>query len=214
MTSKTDLPIFLTNKKFSPGTIYFRFLIYLKAIYEQKMKEMNFSSLPTELRFWSIFLERCSQRISKILMPKMGNFGGVFQSVDQYTKAEERLQKALTIRREIGDKAGEATDYGNFGSVSQSVGQYTKAEECLQKAPTIRREIGDRKGEASDYGNLGTVFLSVCQYTKAEEYLQKARRSGEKSVTDEEKHQIAEIWELPFFLFVNVSRLKNAFRKH
>ena len=58
--SKTDLLIFLTNKKLSAGTIYFRFLIYLKAIYEQKMKEINFWTLATKLRFWSIFPDRRS----------------------------------------------------------------------------------------------------------------------------------------------------------
>ena len=78
------------------------------------------------------------------------------------------------IRKEIGDKEGEATDYGNLGTVFKSVGQYTKAEEYLQKALVIRKEIGDKKGEAADYGNLGTVFKSVGQYTKAEEHLQKA----------------------------------------
>ena len=103
-----------------------------------------------------------------------GNLGTVFQSVGQYTKAEEYLWKALVIRKEIGDKQGEASDYGNLGTVFQSVGQYTKAEKYLQKALVIRKEIGDKKGEASDYGNLGTVFQSVGQYTKAEEYLQKA----------------------------------------
>ena len=51
-TSKTDLLIFLTNKKLSAGTIYFRFLIYLKAIYQQKMKDIDFSTLATKLRFW------------------------------------------------------------------------------------------------------------------------------------------------------------------
>ena len=40
--------------------IYFRFLIYLKAIYEQKMKEIDFSTLATKLRFWSIFPDRRS----------------------------------------------------------------------------------------------------------------------------------------------------------
>ena len=77
------------------------------------------------------------------------------------------------IRKEIGDKKGEATDYGNLGTVFLSVGQYTKAEEYLQKALVIRKEIGDKKEEATDYGNLGTFFFSVGQYTKAEEYLQK-----------------------------------------
>ena len=103
-----------------------------------------------------------------------GNLGSVFQSVGQYTKAEEYLQKALVIRKEIGDKKGEASAYGNLGTVFQSIGQYTKAEEYLQKALVISKEIGDKKGKASAYGNLGTVFLSVAQYSKAEEYLQKA----------------------------------------
>ena len=93
----------------------------------------------------------------------------MFLSVGQYTKAEEYLQKALLIRKEIGDKEGEASSYGNLGTVFSSVGQYTKAEEYLQKALLIKKEIGDKKGEASSYGNLGTVFSSVGQYTKAEE---------------------------------------------
>ena len=60
-TSKTDLLIFLTNKTLPAGTIYFRFLIYLKAIWEQKIKEIDFSTLATKLRFWSIFPDRRSQ---------------------------------------------------------------------------------------------------------------------------------------------------------
>ena len=55
-----DLLIFLKNRKLSAGTVYFRFLIYLKAIYEQKMKKNDFSTLATKLRFWSIFPDRRS----------------------------------------------------------------------------------------------------------------------------------------------------------
>ena len=54
-TSKTNLLIFLTNKRLLAVTIYIRFLIYLRAIYEQKMNEIEFSTLATKLRFWSIF---------------------------------------------------------------------------------------------------------------------------------------------------------------
>ena len=48
------------GKPFLAGTIYIRFLIYLTAIYEQKMKEIDFSTLATKLRFWSIFADRRS----------------------------------------------------------------------------------------------------------------------------------------------------------
>ena len=55
-TSKTDFLIFLTNNRLLVGTIYIRSLIYLKAVYEQKMKEIYFSTLATKLRFWSIIV--------------------------------------------------------------------------------------------------------------------------------------------------------------
>ena len=57
---QSDFLIFLTNNRLLAGTIYIRFLIYLKAVYEQKMKEIYFSTLATKLRFWSIFPDRRS----------------------------------------------------------------------------------------------------------------------------------------------------------
>ncbi|CAH3166085.1 unnamed protein product [Porites lobata] len=103
-----------------------------------------------------------------------GSLGVVFHSVDQYTKAEEYLQKTVLISKEIRDKKGEASAYKQLGDVFHSVGQYTKAEEYLQKALLISKEIGDKKGEALHYTNLGTVSQTVGQSTKAEGHLQKA----------------------------------------
>ena len=51
-TTKTDVLIFLKNKKLLAGTIHIRYLIYLKAIYGQKTKEIDFSTLAMKLRFW------------------------------------------------------------------------------------------------------------------------------------------------------------------
>ncbi|CAH3168699.1 unnamed protein product [Porites lobata] len=98
----------------------------------------------------------------------------LYNQNSEYKKAQEYLQKALTIKTEIGDKHGEASCYGNLGNVFLSVGEYAKAEEYLQKALTIEIEICDKDGEASCYISLGNVFQSVGEYAKAEEYLQKA----------------------------------------
>ena len=68
----------------------------------------------------------------------------MFQSLGQYDKAKEYLQKALVITNEIGDRNGEGTCYGNLGTVFQSLGRYDKAKEYLQKALLIATEIGDR----------------------------------------------------------------------
>jgi len=70
-------------------------------------------------------------------------------SLGEYSKAQEYLEKALAIRKEIGDIKGEAADYGNLGTVFRSLGQYGKANEHLEKALATRKEIGDRNGKAS-----------------------------------------------------------------
>ena len=67
----------------------------------------------------------------------------MFQSLGQYDKAKEYLQKALVITTEIGDRNGERTCYENLGTVFQSLGQYDKAKEYIQKALVITAEIGD-----------------------------------------------------------------------
>ena len=57
-STKTDILTFLENKSFFARTTYIRLLIYLKAIYRQKMKEIDFfNSSATQ---WSIFPDRRS----------------------------------------------------------------------------------------------------------------------------------------------------------
>ena len=58
----------------------------------------------------------------------------MFESLGQYDKAIEHLEKALVVRTEIGDRKGEASCYGILGNVFKSLGQYDKAKEYHQKA--------------------------------------------------------------------------------
>ena len=88
--------------------------------------------------------------------------------------AEENLQLALTIRKDIGDRNGETGSYRYLANVFLSIGDYGKAKEHLDEALTISKEIGDRKGESTAYGNLGNVFFSLGEYGKAKEYFEKA----------------------------------------
>ena len=57
---KNDTLIFLANKRLPVETIYITSLIYVKAIYGQKMKEIDFSTLATKSVFCSIFPDRRS----------------------------------------------------------------------------------------------------------------------------------------------------------
>ena len=63
------------------------------------------------------------------------------QSLGQYDKAKEYLEKALGIKIQTGDKRGEASSLGNLGTVFIFLGQYDKANEFLEKALAIRIQI-------------------------------------------------------------------------
>ena len=57
LATKTDILTFLENKRLFVRRTYISLLIYLKAIYGQKIKEIDFSTLATR---WSIFPDRRS----------------------------------------------------------------------------------------------------------------------------------------------------------
>ena len=72
-----------------------------------------------------------------------GNLGTVFLSVGQYSKAEEYLQKALTIKEDIGDKSGVGSSYLNLGKLCRDCQLNAKSQEFVHKALEISYEIGD-----------------------------------------------------------------------
>lgn len=65
LESKTDVLIFLTNKRLLAGTIYIRFLIYLKAIQGQKWKKSTIQLLPWNQDFAGFFLTIALKQLSK-----------------------------------------------------------------------------------------------------------------------------------------------------
>ena len=67
----------------------------------------------------------------------------MFKYRGDYGKAKEYFGKAFAIRRQIGDKAGEAADYARLGALYQSVGEYAMAQVYFEKALSISRDIKD-----------------------------------------------------------------------
>ena len=99
----------------------------------------------------------------------------MYQSVGEYEKAREYIEKSLAIRKEIGHRHGEACCYSNLGTVYQSVGEHEKAREHIEKSLAILKETGRRRnGEAFCYGHLGTVYQLAGQYEKSREYIEKS----------------------------------------
>jgi len=87
------------------------------------------------------------------------------------------LEQALAIRREIGDRMGEAQAANNLANAYQRLGRTEEALDVLHRALDLNRELGYRFGEGIALVNLGDVLLELNRAEEAIEYLQDARRT-------------------------------------
>ena len=94
--------------------------------------------------------------------------------------AEQHLQQALAIDRDIGYRRGEADVLGLLGLLYADKTELDKAEEYLKDALAIYREIGYRLGEANALGGLGLLAEDRGRKERAHELLQEALRIYEE----------------------------------
>ena len=91
----------------------------------------------------------------------------MFQSLGEYDKPKEYYEKALTIRMEIGGRAGEANCCGSLGSLLHSLGEHVMAENYLEKAVSISHDIGDLGQELDCLCLLASVKVSQVKFQEA-----------------------------------------------
>nr|MDQ2876480.1 tetratricopeptide repeat protein [Actinomycetota bacterium] len=84
------------------------------------------------------------------------------------------LEKALAIRREIGDPSGQAQTANNIAFFYKEEGMYERAVPALTEALELQRAVGRRHGEGVALCNLGEAYLELGQYDEAVSYLQQA----------------------------------------
>ncbi len=70
----------------------------------------------------------------------------------------QRLQKALAISRELGERSWEAVTFNNIGRIYQSQRKYPEALQSYQQALLINRELGDLVRLGKTYSNIGYLF--------------------------------------------------------
>jgi CHAT domain-containing protein/Tfp pilus assembly protein PilF len=86
----------------------------------------------------------------------------------------EYYNQALSIRRSVGDRSGEATTLNNIGVVYSDLGEKTKALEYYNQTLLILRAVGDRLGEVTTLNNIGMVYSDLGKKIKALEYFNQA----------------------------------------
>ncbi|CAH3043802.1 unnamed protein product [Pocillopora meandrina] len=95
----------------------------------------------------------------------------VFATVNDSQKAKEYCEKALTIRRERGNREFEAQLYLNLGNLSLSFGECGKAADYLQKACSISSQIGNKMIEFQSLLSFTVLKISQSEASEAMDYL-------------------------------------------
>ena len=70
-------------------------------------------------------LDQCSNRLEAA---DYENLGRLFAMLGEHDKAQEYLEKALRIRKELCNRNGEASCYAHLGALFLSLRKYPKAD--------------------------------------------------------------------------------------
>lgn len=86
----------------------------------------------------------------------------------------EKLDPALLLWQEIGDKYWLAWSLYNIGVANSSLNRHEKAIEFYEKSLALQREIKDQSGEGITLNSLGITYANLSRSEKAIEYYEDA----------------------------------------
>ena len=129
----------------------------------------------SEGRFW---LERTlaegGDAPAAILADAHDGAGALAEAQGELAAAALHHESALRLRRELGDRRGEARALSDFAIIADKLGDPARATELLEQALAISREDDDRPRLASCLANLGFVALDRGDYARAAESFQES----------------------------------------
>ena len=115
----------------------------------------------------------------------LASLGSVAADQGDYREARGRIEEALTIARDLGDRSNEGRWVGSLGTAALYQGDNREARSRYEEALTIARDVGDRRSEGRWVGSLGAVAFNQGDYPEArsrfEEALTIARDLGDRS---------------------------------
>ena len=96
----------------------------------------------------------------------------MYSALGEKQQALAYYEQALPLRRQVGDKGGEATTLNNLGRRVYRPGRKQQALQYYEQALPLRRQVGDRGGESVTRYNIAMVYAGMGRLAEAEEQLQ------------------------------------------
>jgi tetratricopeptide (TPR) repeat protein/transcriptional regulator with XRE-family HTH domain len=97
----------------------------------------------------------------------LNDLGNVRRLTGEYPAAEEVLDQALGIYRDLSSLLGQANALNHLGNVRRTMGDYQGSAQALEQALGIYRDLGDRLGQADALNELGATRLHADDYPGA-----------------------------------------------
>lgn len=102
------------------------------------------------------------------------NLGLAYERIGNNKEASEFLEKALVIKRTLGDKYGEAAALHQIGNIFLSVDDFSTAEWYFLQIIPLLDAAANKLLSATLYYNLGKVNIFNNQLDQARDYLKKS----------------------------------------
>jgi adenylate cyclase len=93
--------------------------------------------------------------------------GIIYYKKSNYSKAREKYNSALEIRRMIGDESGMAASLNTLGNIYLKKEIYKQALLYYDSSLQIRVRLNEKKGAAMSYNNIGEVYRAQRNYDDA-----------------------------------------------
>ena len=98
-----------------------------------------------------------------------------------YHSARRSLDRALTLRRELGDALTVGQTLNNLGMLSFEEGDYGRAREFYQESISVRRQAGLHQSAVVCLLNLAILETEQGQYERSRAYVQQSLDIAEKT---------------------------------
>jgi tetratricopeptide (TPR) repeat protein len=91
----------------------------------------------------------------------------IYETLGELQKALHLSEQSIEIKKEIGDRQGEAASLHQMSIIYEIVGDLQKALHLSEQSIEIKKEIGDRQGEAASLHVMSMIYQTLGDLQKA-----------------------------------------------
>lgn len=166
------------------GTAYHKQGQYKPAVdaYEQSLTIFRETEIDQQVLVWmnqiipsGIEEGYSDQPLQALEVRLLNNLGVAYIDMGRYQQALQSYSDVLAIRREAGDKIGEATTLNNMANVYHFWGRYQPALQTFFEVLAILQEVGNQpEEESAALNNIAATYSTLGQSEQALAYLDDA----------------------------------------